>query len=163
MLSGLWSRKEDEERALCQRSGQHRQRQGVQLQSAAAGQRGVQHGAVCDQLVLHRLVQLGESRDAQGWGVRALHTNPRHDLPLCPLGSARRSVAPGCRRGRCCASPRGESERGETEATVSGINQQRWRPATGVPAWQPPCGTAAPGHRYDGPKCYKCKKSNTSI
>lgn len=60
VLGGLRDRKEDEERALHHRPGQRGERRGVQLQSSAARKRGVQHGAVRDQLVLHQLVQSGE-------------------------------------------------------------------------------------------------------
>lgn len=60
VLGGLRDRKEDEERALHHRPGQRGERRGVQLQSSAARKRGVQHGAVRDQLVLHQLVQSRE-------------------------------------------------------------------------------------------------------
>lgn len=60
VLGGLRDRKEDEERALHHRSGQRGERYGVQLQSSASRKRGVQHGAVRDQLVLHQLVQSRE-------------------------------------------------------------------------------------------------------
>lgn len=53
VLSGLWTGQEDEERSLRHRPGQRCQRPGVQYQGSATGERGVQHGAVRDQLVLH--------------------------------------------------------------------------------------------------------------
>lgn len=65
VLGGLRDRTEDEERALHHRPGQRRERHRVQLQSSSTGERGVQHGAVRDQLVLHQLVQSRELEHAR--------------------------------------------------------------------------------------------------
>lgn len=60
VLGGLRDWKEDEERALHHRPGQRCARRRVQLQSPPTRERGVQHGPVRDQLVLHQLVRSRE-------------------------------------------------------------------------------------------------------
>lgn len=89
VLGGLRDRKEDQERALHHRSGQRGERPGVQHQGSAARERGVQHGAVRDQLVLHQLVQSREwnRREKECWG--------RSDLRLICLSGPQCSAQCG--------------------------------------------------------------------